>query len=331
MKLIKPFSGLRPQVKYLNEVIAPPYDIVNREQAIKIASGKPYNFLHISKPEIDLPVDVDPYSDIVYQTGAKNFQKLLKQKILQQDPTNCYYLYRLTESNRHQQTGLVAAISIEAYVNGEIKKHETTRLNKEADRVKNIEALNAQASPVMLTYQHDKEIDQLLSSLCETKPIYNAMGYKQVTHEFWVIDDPKWIQNISHQFNKISKLYIADGHHRIAAAATIAAKRNLKNDDLANSFLGVLFPDNQLQILSYNRVFRDLNGLTPAQFLQALEPVFDIQKRKNAIVPEHKAKFGLYINHCWYSLTVKPIVQNEIDPENKLEVGLLRDYIAKPI
>ena len=330
MKLIKPFAGLRPGAQYVKEIIAPPYDIVSVEQARKLAAGNRYSFLHISKPEIDLPEDTDPYSDIVYQTGAKNFGKFLKQKILQPDTGDCYYVYRLTEAGQ-QQTGLVAAASIKAYLKDDIKKHENTRPTKETDRVKNIEALNAQASPVMLAFRHDVKLDKLLMSFCTTKPIYHVTDHQHVLHEFWMIDDAEQIELISKKFNKLDELYIADGHHRIAAAARVAEQRDVKDDDPANSFLAVLFPDNQLNILGYHRLFKDLNSLTTEQFLHAIKPVFTITESNKPVQPNRKGQIGLYLDHQWYLLHIKPDFYKGGKASNTLEVNILRENIVIPI
>lgn len=330
MKLIKPFTGLRPQSKYVKDMIAPPYDIVTTSQAKNLAKNKPYSFLHISKAEIDLPADIDPYSDAVYKQAASCFKNFIKNNILQSDNSNYYYIYRLTEG-KHQQTGLVATASIQAYLDGDIKKHEKTRPKKVTDRVKNIEALNTQPSPVILAYRNEKNIENMINELCNSKATYDITDYKNVTHEFWVIENLEIIEKLTKQFNKLDELYIADGHHRVEAASKVAENQNAEADDLNNYFLAVLFPDTQLQILSYNRVFKDLNGLTAEQFIHAIKPVFSITESETPVEPKQKGQFGLYLEKKWYVLTIKQKLYKEHDPEELLEVKLLREYIVKPI
>ena len=257
MNLIKPFRGIRPNALYQSQTIAPPYDVISSAAAKQFSKNKPYNFLHISKPEIDLAENTNPYVDEVYQQGAKTWQKLLADGILQQDSSDCYYLYRLTTAS-HQQLGLVAAVSVAAYQQAKVRRHELTRPDKELDRVKHIKALNAQISPVLLAHRYAKTIEQLLLPMSKTNPSALATAEDGVKHELWLIQDNALIKEISNAFNALDTLYIADGHHRSAAAATVA------NNDY---FLSVIFPDNQLEILGYHRVIKDLNGLSTTDFI----------------------------------------------------------------
>ena len=270
MPLIKPFRGLRPVPKYAKDVVAPPYDVLNTAEARTRVEGKPWSFLHISKPEIDLVENTDPYSEVVYKKGADNLQNLISRKILIRDDKPYYYVYRLIMGN-HQQTGLVASASVADYDSNRIRKHEYTRPAKEDDRVRQIKALNAQTGPVFLTYRYNDGVDKILEKVTSTTPVYDLTADDEVKHTFWVVADETDIKNLSLIFDDMDCLYIADGHHRSAAASRIAAERNEdKNNTGAASydyFLSVIYPDRQMQILDYNRVIKDLNDLSEKEFL----------------------------------------------------------------
>ncbi|MEC9341484.1 MAG: DUF1015 domain-containing protein, partial [Pseudomonadota bacterium] len=259
MSLIKPFAGLRPVASRAGEVLAPPYDVLNSAEARAQAAGNPVSFLHVSKPEIDLPPDTDPYADAVYAQGASNFRRLIESGALQRDPGNYYYLYRLT-MGEHVQTGIVAAASVAAYDANTIRKHEFTRPKKENDRVRHMEALNAQTGPVFLVHREDAELTALLRETLSTEPEIDAVAAGDVRHQLWVVREPAVIDGITHAMERLGVLYIADGHHRSAAASRVAAARN--GADGADYFLTVIFPHDQVQILDYNRVITDLNGLS---------------------------------------------------------------------
>ena len=324
--LIKPFRGLRPKPEFAKEVIAPPYDVVSGLEARALANSKPHNFLHISKPEIDLPESTDVYSDIVYQTGKENFNKLLTEDILQQDLYENYYAYRLSTGN-HTQTGLVAVASIAAYNQNRICKHEFTRPKKETDRVRQIDALKAQTSPVFLTFRDQAIIKQLLQQTTNSKPIYDLIQ-DNTRHEFWLIQDKKLTQALSTQFNALDCLYIADGHHRSAAAARIA---KMYPDNLtAQYFLSVIFPASECRILDYNRIVKDLNGLSVSALLQKLNQNFMVEKSDQAVKPRQKAEYGMYLDSQWYQLQLKCPV-NKTDMIQRLDVSILDKYIINPI
>ncbi len=335
MSLLRPFVGLRPQSSYTTEVIAPPYDVLNSEEARLHANGRPWSFLHISKPEIDLPPNTDPYSEAVYAKGAENFQRLLDANILKQDAHPYYYLYGLTMGN-HQQIGLVAVANVADYNSNRIRKHELTRPDKEDDRVRQIDALSAQTGPVFLTYKHHPTIDTLVTKLIQQSPIVNVTAEDGVVHRLWIVDDPIHINVISETFDRMDCLYIADGHHRSAAAARVAEKRRVHSSQYTGEepyhyFLTVIFPDNQMQILDYNRVVRDLNGLTPSEFLTHVAKNFEVKPSQKPFKPQHRGEFGLFLNKQWYQLNFPSDKIPKDDPVAGLDVSLLTEYLLTPI
>lgn len=335
MPLIRPFAGLRPLPEYAAAVLAPPYDVLNTEEARQKADGRPDSFLHISKPEIDLPSEIDPYNDAVYAQGAKNFQRLISRGILKQDPRPYYYLYGLTMGTHHQ-IGLVAVAHVADYHQQRIRKHELTRPDKEDDRVRHIDALNAQTGPVFLTYPHHSEIDALVKTLTSSPPIINVTADDGIIHTFWTIEDSAYINTISSIFESMDYLYIADGHHRSAAAARVAVQRRHNNphhtgEEAYNYFLSVIFPDNQMQILDYNRVIQNLNGLTPQELLHHLAQSFVVTPTSSPVKPQKSGEFGMYLKGQWYRLTIHPEKIPAQDPVASLDVSLLTDHLLAPI
>lgn len=324
--LIQPFPGLRPTKEYVADVIAPPYDVLSSAEARIRAKNKPYSFLHISKPEIDLPENIDIYNNVVYAKGKENFQRLRDKKILQQDPVPFYYLYRLTMNN-HQQLGLVAGVSVIAYQNNRVRKHELTRPIKEQDRVKQIQALQAQTGPVLLTYRHEKTISNLLKPLTQTQPEFDVVADDGIRHELWLIKNHELITKITQQFEQVDYLYIADGHHRSAAAAQVA---ELEKTAASQYFLAVIFPDNELQIMSYHRVIKDLNGLSTDEFLNALNKNFTISKTNHSFQPTDNNNFGMYLNKQWYQLVLKSKEKSK-SPVDHLAVSILAHHLIEPI
>ena len=326
MALIRPFAALRPKPEYVQDVIAPPYDVLNTEEARLRADGRPWSFLHISKPEIDLPPDTDPHCDAVYAKGVDNLQKMLNANILEQDTQDYYYLYGLTMGD-HQQIGLVAVANVEDYDSNRIRKHELTRPEKEDDRVRQIDALNAQTGPVFLSYKHDPVIDTLIQTITAQTPTVNLTADDGIKHRLWIVKDPAHISSISSTFDAMECLYIADGHHRSAAASRVAKKRPTTSN--AAYFLSVIFPDNQMQILDYNRVVRDLNGLTPDDFLAKIAQNFEISPQNTPVKPQSRGEFGMYFNKQWYQLLLNKKTTD--DPVASLDVSLLTNYLLDPI
>ena len=334
MSLIKPFAGLRPKPEFAADVIAPPYDVLNTEEARQRVAGRPYSFLHISKPEIDLPPGTNPYDARVYAKGADNLQNLIERGVLIRDSEPCYYLYRLVMGN-HTQTGLVAIASVADYDSNRIRKHEHTRPEKEDDRVRQIDALNAQTGPVFLTYRHNAVITQLASRVASTTPLYDLTADDGVQHTLWLINDASIIETITKTFEDMECLYIADGHHRSAAASRIAKMRHQATDSTAESaadyFLSVLFPDDQMKILDYNRVVTDLNGLSEKEFLAAIKQTFSVTAHETAMRPTSPGEFGMYLAQQWYRLTIMPERIPTNDPVARLDVSLLQKNLIEPV
>ncbi len=335
MSLIKPFSGLRPAAGRADDVVAPPYDVMNRAEAKAMATGRPWSFLHISRPEIDLPDRADPYAPEVYAKARENLDHMLGEGVLVRDPNDCYYVYRLT-MGRHVQTGLVAAASVEAYNADRIKKHEFTRPVKEDDRVRQVDALNAQTGPVFLVYPSQAEIDATLQRVSATGPDVDVTAADGVRHELWVVSDPATRDALTAGFEALSALYVADGHHRSAAGARVAAQRQAENDahtgeESYNYFLSVIFPHDQMQILDYNRVVRDLNGLPPEAFLDRVRSAFSVEPAGGEVRPARTGEYGMYLGGQWYRLGIDPARIPVDDPVARLDISLLQDNLIQPI
>ena len=327
MAILKPFAAVRPKPELAAQICELPYDVMSSDEARVMAEGKPLSFLHVSKPEIDLPAGTDLYSPEVYAKGAENFQKLISQGALKQDAKPNFYLYRQIMGG-HAQVGLVAAASCEEYLANIIKKHELTRVDKEDDRVRHIEALNSQTGPVFLTYRAVAAFDEFVAKKIAETPAVDFTGKDGVRHTSWTIAEPLDIAFVEMQFAQIPFLYIADGHHRSAAAARVFKSRNGAGH--SGQFLTVIFPHNQMQILPYNRVLKDLNGLTPAELLNKLEEVFKIV-RMGTPTPTAKHEFGLFLNGKWHTLTFKAQLTRTDDPIEKLDVTLLQKNVLAPV
>ncbi|MBI3343971.1 MAG: DUF1015 domain-containing protein [Gammaproteobacteria bacterium] len=352
MSLIRPFTGLRPVPERAADVAAPPYDVLNTEEARQRAAGKPWSFLHISKPEIDLPAGTDPYAPVVYAKAVENLHKMEKEGILWRDAKPYYYLYRL-QMGEHVQTGLVAAASVAAYDAERIRRHEFTRPDKEDDRVRQIAALNAQTGPVFLTYRHSPVIDALAGRVASDAPEYDFSADDGVRHALWVVRDEVLIRQLGEAFENVERLYVADGHHRCAAASRVAASRRAADvhgcanvaggrapgatnpdhtgEESYNYFLSVIFPDNQMQIMDYNRVVRDLNGLSREQFLERVGQAFSIDKSAHAVKPAGMGEFGMYLPGQWYRLRIRPQFIPANNPVAQLDVSLLANHLIAPI
>ena len=334
MSLIRPFPALRPAHGRAQEVIAPPYDVLNTEEARALAEGRPWSFLHISKPEIDLPPDTDPYAAAVYAKAAENLKKMLAAGVLKQDEQACYYAYRII-MGEHVQTGLVAAASVAEYDVNRIRKHEFTRPDKEDDRVRQVEALNAQTGPVLLAYPSQPEADSIIAAATQGHPEADATSEAGVRHTLWVIRDAKAIARLTELFDGMHAIYIADGHHRSAAASRVCAARKAANpnhtgDEAYNYFLSVIFPHHQMKILDYNRVIKDLNGLSEADFLAKVAASFKVEDSAAAVRPARPGEFGLYLAGKWRKLTIKPELI-PADPVGRLDVSLLQNNLIAPI
>jgi len=336
MAIVKPFRALRPKKEFAEKVAAPPYDVLDSNEAREMAKDNPYSFLHVNKPEIDLDPSINLYDERVYQKGAENLKRLQNEGILFQDEKPQFYVYRQIMGG-HQQIGLVACASVDEYEKNLIKKHELTRQEKEDDRVKHILYLNAQVGPVFLTYRAQKEIDKLIASIIEQEPEYNFTS-DGIQHTLWVVDDDKTINEIVELFLQVPVLYVADGHHRSAAAHRVREIKRKENKNHTgqeeyNFFLSVIFPHDQMQILDYNRVIKDLNGLSKEDFLKKVEEKFTIYYpgEDNSIKPSRTHEFSMYLDGKWYKFTAKPGTFDETNPVKRLDVSILQENLLQPI
>jgi len=335
MTLIRAFTGLRPVSNHAEDVAAPPYDVLNSAEARQRVEGREWSFLHISKPEIDLAEGTDPYTDEVYAKGAENLQHMIDSNILARDEKPSYYFYRLV-MGEHVQTGIVAAASVADYDTNRIRKHEFTRPDKEDDRVRNIDTLNTQTGPVFLTYKHSPEVDAIAASVTATQADVDITADDGVKHTLWPVSDEAMVAKLTAIFDAMDCLYIADGHHRSASASRIAAKRKAENpshtgDESYNYFLSVIFPDNQMMILDYNRVIKDLNGLTQKELLAKVAESFTVTESAEAVAPSDNGEFGMYVGGKWYKLTINPSLIPANDPVASLDVSLLADNLIDPV
>ena len=336
MAKIKPFKGIRPLKGFVEQIASRPYDVLNSEEARAEAEGNEKSLYHIIKPEIDFPVGTDEHEPKVYEKAVENFNLFQQKGWLVQDSNELYYVYAQTMNGRTQY-GLVVGANVADYLNGIIKKHELTRKDKEEDRMKHVRINNANIEPVFFAYPAQKELDEIVSGVIKKEPEYDFVAPDGFGHHFWVIDDEKTIQQITTLFAQIPYLYIADGHHRTAAAALVGAEKAKQNpnhtgNEEYNYFLAVCFPDNQLQIIDYNRVVKDLNGLTDEDFLKLLAKNFIVEEKGTEIyTPEKLHNFSLYISGKWYSLTAKPGTYNDNDPIGVLDVTISSNLILDEI
>ena len=329
MAVIRPFSALRPPTTRAKEVASVPYDVVNTEEARALAAGNPLSFLHVSRPEIDLPDGTDIYSDDVYQKAAENFQRLIKECPLEEESAPSVYLYRLI-MGEHEQIGIVACCSVDDYDQDIIRKHERTRRDKEDDRTRHMLSLQAQTGPVFLTYRVSRSVDMMVMETTMADAIFNFTAEDGVEHTIWRVPDAvRFVQ----AFRDVPFLYIADGHHRAASASRARAELKAKNaehsgDEEYNFFLAVLFPSDQLQILPYNRTVADLNGLSPEDFFSKVKEKFDVVDNAGAS-PESPGNWSMYLAGHWYGLKLKEAPPD--DPIAALDVSVLQENLLDPV
>jgi len=337
MAKIRSFKGIRPSLEMIKEIASPPYDVLNSAEARIKAKEKPYSFLHVVKPEVDLPENISLYDEAVYQKGRENLYKLIDEQKLIQDDEPCYYLYRLIMGDI-DQVGLVASASVEDYENNIIKKHENTRADKEADRIKHVDTLNANTGPVFLTYKSVDIMNKLVDHIMKDQPLYDFTADDDIRHIFWKIENKNIIEQIDSIFKNIDYLYVADGHHRSASGTNIGQKRRAGNpnhtgDEEYNFFLSVIFPHDQLYIMDYNRVVKDLNGLSNDKFIEMVKEKFIIEKPEKS-GPYHAEKlhdFGMYFMGKWFRLTAIKDTFPDIDPVRSLDVSILQENLLRPI
>jgi uncharacterized protein (DUF1015 family) len=335
MTLIKAFTGLRPAAGREKDVAAPPYDVVSEAEARALVADSPWSFLHISRPEVDLAQGTDPYAAEVYAKGRENLDRMVAEGVLSRDAEPSYYVYRITMGS-HVQTGLVAGASVQAYDADRIKKHEFTRPVKEDDRVRNVDTLNAQTGPVFLVYPSDAAINDILATRAGAPPDMDVTAAGGVRHELWRISDAATVQALTDAFEALPALYVADGHHRSAAASRVAAIRREANpahsgEESYNYFLSVIFPHDEMQILDYNRVVKDLNGLDSADFMQKITAAFSVETRDGQAKPAGAGEFGMYLGGQWYRLRIKADRVPANDPVARLDVSLLQNNLIQPL
>nr|VFK61921.1 MAG: Uncharacterized conserved protein, DUF1015 family [Candidatus Kentron sp. TUN] len=333
--LIRPFAALMPTPEYATKVTAPPYDVISETEARMLAEGNPWHFLHVSRPEIDFPVGTDPYQNTVYARAADNFRRMIQEGVLKRQDRAGYYLYEL-RSVDHIQVGIAAVSSLQAYEKGRIRRHELTRPQKENDRVRHMDIIDAQTGPVFLVCQTSHALMDLLTQLQEAPPDLDILTRDGIQHTIRVISAPDKIATISDHFAGIDSLYVADGHHRSAAAARVATLRRAANPNHTglepyNFFLTVIFPENQIRILDYNRVIRELNGLSRTDFLQRVGKTFRVVESDQPVRPTTRSEFGLYLLGNWYRLTLPADRIPDSNPVVRLAASLLTDQLLHPI
>jgi uncharacterized protein (DUF1015 family) len=328
LTLIQPFRALRPAPGRAAEILAPPYDVLSSAEARERATGKPWSFLHISKPEIDLDPAIDPHDQAVYAKAAENLDRTIAAGVMIRDPKPCYYIYRLTWRGR-PQTGLAVAASLADYATNRIRKHELTTPVKEDDRVSQIEAVNAQTGPVMMAYPAAPDIDAMLAKGAARAAAVDVTADDGVRHQLWPIGDEESIGALTRAADALPALYIADGHHRSAAALRVAQARG---DGTASHgyFLSVLFPHHEMTILDYNRILRDLNGRSPGQLLAELRKRFSVEASDQPVRPAGSGEFGVFLDRRWYRLTIRPVGAGD-DPIDRLPITLLTRNVIEPL
>jgi uncharacterized protein (DUF1015 family) len=337
MAILKAFKGLKPPEELAKSVASRPYDVLNSEEAREEAKGNDYSLLHIIKPEIDLPEGIDIHSAPVYEKALENFNKFRDKGWLVQDSNKYLYIYAQT-MNGKTQYGIVGCAGVSDYINGIIRKHELTRPDKEEDRMKHVRVNNANMEPVFFTYPAVKEIDEIIDNfVSENEPEYDFVSDDNIGHHFWIIKDKQIINKIIELFAGIPYTYVADGHHRTAAAALVGNEKrknnpNHKGDEEYNFFLAVHFPDDQLTIIDYNRVVKDLNGLDHNEFVEKLEKIFDLEDKGQEIYrPDRLHNFSMYLDGKWYSLTARPGTYDDSDPIGVLDVTILSKFVLDDI
>lgn len=338
MAVVRPFKAVRPTAELASLVAALPYDVMNSDEAREMVKGNPYSFLHVDKAEIDLDRGIDLYDPAVYAKAAANLAKMVQDGVLVQDEKPNLYIYRLGMNGKFQ-TGVVGCTSVDEYLSGDIKKHELTREDKEQDRIRHVEACDANTGPIFLTYKGKKEIDALVNGWVEkNKPVYDFVADGGISHTVWVVDDEQTIENVQSLFKTVPTLYIADGHHRNASAVKVALKKREANpgydkNDEFNFYLSVIFPSEQLYIMDYNRVVKSLNGLTDGQFMDKVKEKFDVSEfaGEGCCKPKKIHTFGMYLSGKWYLLTAKKEILAEDDPVALLDVSILQENLLSPI
>lgn len=336
MAYVKPFQCIRPTKELAHRIAALPYDVYNRQEAKEEVRKEPYSFLKIDRAETQFDDSVDTYDDKVYEKAKELLDGMIEDGTFLTESKECYYVYELIMQGR-SQTGLVACASIDDYMNNHIKKHENTREEKELDRIRHVDTCNAQTGPIFLAYPSNAVIQQIMIHTKTKEPLYAFTSADAVTHRVWMIEDTLEIYSLIEAFSTVESIYIADGHHRAASAVKVGLKRREENPDYTgeeefNFFLSVLFPDDQLMIMDYNRVVKDLNGKSKEEFLKEISNSFQVESMGNtAFSPKQKGCFGMYLEGEWYKLIAKSELLGSIDPVEALDVSILQNYLLQPI
>jgi len=330
---VRPFRGIRPKPELADRIASPPYDVVNSQEAREMAAGNPLSFLHVVKPEIDLDPAIDLYDDRVYAAGARNLQNLVSGHMTR-DESPCFYVYQ-QKMGSHVQAGVVGCVSAWDYHADKVKKHELTRADKEADRTRHVRELNANTGPVFLTYRARDAINALVETIRKGTPVYDFVSSDGIGHTFWVVDDAALIADLEREFRALDCLYVADGHHRSASAANIAVERreadpNHTGGEEYNYFMTVMFPHDQLRIMGYNRVVKDLGGLSVDEFLAKVGESFDVAPAVEG-KPDAPRGFGMYLDGSWYRLTAREGTFDAKHPVKSLDVAILQDNLLAPV
>lgn len=335
MAIIKPFAAIRPEAGKADKIAALPYDVYNREEAKEVVKKNPLSFLKIDRAETQFDDSVDTYDERVYTKAHDMLWEMVEDGSFVREEQPCYYIYELTMNGR-TQTGITACASIDDYAQGIIKKHENTRADKEADRIHHVDSCNAQTGPIFLAYRSNREINDVVEQVKKETPLYDFVAEDGIRHRVWVIHKAEDIQTIEAAFASIGEIYIADGHHRAASAVRVGFLRreahpNYSGDEEFNYFLSVLFPNDQLMIMDYNRVVKDLNGMNTETFLEKIQSLFEVSEgSKTQIRPEKKGEFSMYLEDKWYLCKIKAANQSE-DPVGGLDVSLLQELLLAPV
>jgi uncharacterized protein (DUF1015 family) len=335
MALVLPFKAVRPQQKFVSHVAALPYDVMTREEGQKAVAGNALSFMHVEKSEIDVPDGTRSNDDLIYQTAKRNFIQMVENGVLLQDKSPCFYIYR-QKMGSQVQTGIVGLMSASEYYAGKIKKHELTRKDKEEDRIRHVDTVNAQTGPVFISYLEQQNINKIVDEITTASPEYDFTAEDGVKHTVWVVEDAKQIDKIKKEFSEVEAFYIADGHHRAAAASTIARMRRSHDKSSCSlseyeSVLAVFFPHTQLKVMDYNRAVKDLNGLTPKKFIEKISASFTVTENFTARSPQNFHDFGMYLGGKWYKITIKKGIYNENDPVASLDAAILQDHLLFPV
>jgi uncharacterized protein (DUF1015 family) len=337
MAIVRPFKAVRPAKELADKVAALPYDVMNSDEAREMVKDNPYSFLHVDKAEIDLDRNIDLYNKKVYEKARENLYKMITDGVFIEDDKPRLYIYRQIMNGR-AQTGIVGCTSIDDYMNDIIKKHEHTRADKEQDRINHVDYCDANTGPIFLTYKSQNEIDDIIANWTEKEPVYNFISEDGISHIVWIIEYDKDIEKLTSLFKDVNYLYIADGHHRAASATKVGQMRRSSNPEYTgeeeyNFFLSVLFPDEDLYIMDYNRVVKDLNGLSAEEYMLKVSDKFEISTYEGdgPYKPSCKHTYGMYLDGKWYKLTAKEGAYNPEDPVDRLDVSILQNNLLSPI